>query len=411
MANAFTSRLGRLGPIAAYLLAGVVSVQAGLGQVVLGQVSSAGPVRPLGEGTALYARAIRTARNPDAGRNGKIVVSVTAISDTGSEAMFYTGDAASGFRPLSSIRDPSFAGGLCCGTLYELPQKLGSLEAGTLLWAGSVGLSSRTAPMRVEIFASRDGGQSWTYLSGCAATKQPRAVAGGLWEPEFTTAADGALVCFYSDETQPGHSQVIGAVRSLDGVHWSPPVSTVAVADPKGRPGMPVVTRLRRNLYFMTYEACGVAACAVFSRTSPDGWRWGDPLSLGSELVSATGSHFAHAPTNTPIHLDPALGPAGDGLLAVGQMLVEADGSVSKRNGEVVFLNRTPDGSGPWEILPAPVPVPEAFDNYCPNYSSPLLPSPDGKTLLEFASRRSGGVCRMYYSTETLGEGTVSAVP
>jgi hypothetical protein len=79
--------------------------------------------------------------------------------------------------------------------------------------------------------------------------------------------------------------------------------------------------------------------------------------------------------------------------------LIEADGSTSKQNGQVLFLNDTADGSGPWRTMKAPVAVPEAYDNYCPNYSSPLLPLQHGQQILEVASRYVGKVCRMYYGT------------
>ena len=350
---------------------------------------------PLSESTALYARVVRTAHSPDHARNDRIIISVTAPHGGESEEDLYVGDVRTGFHLAGSIKDASFKEGLCCGTLYELPQKVGALEAGTLLWAGSIGGTSKTVAMHIGIYSSTDGAASWHYLSDCAVARGPRASAGGLWEPEFTIASDGALVCFYSDETQPHHSQLLNQVRSYDGVHWSAPEHTVAVVDPAARPGMPVVTRLKPNLYFMTYEVCGTAGCSAFSRTSTDGWNWGDAADTGRKIVSETGQYFQHAPTNTKIVL-----PDGKTeLVAVGQMLIESDGSISKQNGQVLFLNDTADGSGPWRTMKAPVAVPEAYDNYCPNYSSPLLSLQHGQQILEVASRYADKVCRMYYGT------------
>ncbi len=349
----------------------------------------------LSESTALYARVVHTAHSSDHARNDRIIISVTAPHGDESEEDLYAGDAKTGFHLAGSIKDASFKEGLCCGTLYELPQKVGALEAGTLLWAGSIGGRSKTIPMQIGIYSSTDGTASWHYLSDCAAARGPRASVGGLWEPEFTIAADGALVCFYSDETQPHHSQLLNQVRSYDGVHWSAPEHTVALVDPAARPGMPVVTRLKQNLYFMTYEICGTAGCSAFSRTSPDGWSWGDAADAGRKIASQTGQYFEHAPTNTKIVL-----PGGKTeLVVVGQMLIEADGSTSKQNGQVLFLNDTVDGSGPWHTMKAPVAVPEAYDNYCPNYSSPLLSLQHGQEILEVASRYADKVCRMYYGT------------
>jgi hypothetical protein len=67
-------------------------------------------------------------------------------------------------------------------------------------------------------------------------------------------------------------------------------------------------------------------------------------------------------------------------------MLYERNGNVSLQNGQVLFINHTSNGSGPWETIPAPVKVPDARNNPCPNYSSVLLPVKGGSALLEMAS-------------------------
>jgi hypothetical protein len=41
--------------------------------------------------------------------------------------------------------------------------------------------------------------------------------------------------------------------------------------------------------------------------------------------------------------------------------------------------------------------------DFCPNYSSPLLPSADGTRLLEIASDWDGDVCKPYYATGAIG--------
>jgi hypothetical protein len=66
------------------------------------------------------------------------------------------------FRHIGEITDPEFGSGVCCGTLYELPQQVGSLQAGTLLWAASVG--KKTERMATRIYRSNDEGCSWSYL-------------------------------------------------------------------------------------------------------------------------------------------------------------------------------------------------------------------------------------------------------
>jgi hypothetical protein len=62
------------------------------------------------------------------------------------------------FRQIGEITDPEFGSGVCCGTLYELPQRVGSLQAGMLLWAASVG--KKTERMATIIYRSNDEGRS-----------------------------------------------------------------------------------------------------------------------------------------------------------------------------------------------------------------------------------------------------------
>ena len=155
---------------------------------------------------------------------------------------------------------------------------------------------------------------------------------------------------------------------------------------------MPVVSKLPSGVFFMSYELCGPAACTVFYRNSTDGWNFGNPSNVGTKVQTASGQYFEHTPTNV---WDPS-GP----LLLIGQVMFESNGSVSSGNGQTIFYNYSSDGSGPWDTMPAPVQVPDASNNPCPNYSSELLPSTDGSTLLELASNFDGyNACRNYYST------------
>jgi hypothetical protein len=348
---------------------------------------------------ALYARLIRIEHSPEAARNGTIVASVTAFSGAIGEEDIYASANGASFSKLGTIHDAAFVSGLCCGTLFELPVQVGSMPAGTLLWAGSVGQNSTTQPMQIRIYQSANGGATWSYLSNCATATTPRNIGGGLWEPQFEIAADGSLVCFYSDETQPGHSQLIHQVRSGDGINWRDAAFTVASTNPSDRPGMPVVTRLPTGLYFMTYEICGSQACAAYSRTSSDGWNWGNSANIGTRIVTADGQWLEHAPVNA--WAPSALSPNGT-ILVVGQMMYDQSGSISVGNGITIFTNHTADGSGPWGTMIAPVQVPDAYNNYCPNYSSPLLPSTDGRSVLEFASEYVGTTCSMFYATGSI---------
>ena len=370
--------------------------------LVMGLCSPAAAQRAaLSTTEALYPRVVRVSHDPTPSANGTLVASVTSFpGGKGEEQIFSSADNGATFARIGTIADPDFATGLCCGTLYELPQAVGSLRAGTLLWAGSVGGDTPGKPMQIKIYRSTDRGATWTYLSNCATATVPRST-GGLWEPEFTVAANGALVCFYSDETVAGFSQLIHQVTSTDGVNWSAPVRTIASGVQADRPGMVVVRRLPGGRFFMTHELCGPAACTVFYKTSADGIDWTPASDVGTRVETADGQWFLHTPTNA---WAPVPGTANGRIFVIGQILSSANG-VAAGNGRTILYNDSADGSGPWKTLAAPIAIqsPPTSSNFCQNYSSPLLPSADGTTLLELASDfdASGGtnVCKTYFAT------------
>ncbi|TCO19174.1 hypothetical protein EV652_114154 [Kribbella steppae] len=340
----------------------------------------------LRDDTGLYPRVIQLA-------NGRILASVVTFvgNADGIGAIYESTNSGKSFTQVGTVEDPEAADGqgLCCATLFELPKPVGAMPAGTLLWAASVGASDR--PMSLRIWKSNDVGRTWSYLSNCATASN----TSGLWEPEFSIAKDGQLVCHYADETDPAHSQKLMQVWSSDGVTWTDPTPTVASTTVGHRPGMPVVRKLPTGTYLMSYEICGVGGqydCAAYTRQSADGWNWGSPSAPGVLTRTADGKYFTHAPTL-------AVAPNGN-LLVVGQILQNPDGSVAAGNGRTLFVK---SGNGTWRTIPAPVAVTNPYNNYCPNYSSPLLVSPDSKRVLELASDYDAGVCKTYYATGRAG--------
>lgn len=342
-------------------------------------VAATDPV--LSNDTGLYPRVIRL-------QDGRVLASVVTFAGNadGLGAIFESTDGGTTFARVGTVADPEAADGqgLCCATLFELPRQIGAMPAGTLLWAASVGASDR--PMSLRIWRSNDTGRSWSYLSNCATAPNLR----GLWEPEFSVAADGRMVCHYADETDPAHSQKLMQVRTADGVTWTDRVATVASPTVAHRPGMPVVRRLPNGEYVMTYEICGSPyGCAVHIRRSSDGWNWGDRTWPGIRPQTVDGKYFTHTPTIA----------YGNGkLLLVGQILQNRDGSVASDNGRTIFVN-TENAHGFWYEIAAPVAVTNPYDNFCPNYSSPMLLSPDGNRVLQLATDYDGNVCKTYYDT------------
>lgn len=355
---------------------------------------------PLMDTTSLYPRAIRLEHSGEA--NGTIIAGVVTFTDQGGVgAIFESTDDGRSFQRIGSIPASEQAGtpGLCCASIFELPRQIGDMPAGTLLWAGSVGQDAEDRRMTQRVWKSDDHGRTWTYLSTCAESPNTR----GMWEPEFSVDAQGRLVCHFADETEgeEGSQQLARAV-STDGVTWGPKQVTVASRPELFRPGMPVVRRLPSGEYLMVYEICGIPGqydCAVYTRTSPDGADWGDPTDPGTQIFAESGRYFTHTPTITLL-------PQADGsadVLLVGQLLENPDGSTADGNGATLMLSEN-GGNGPWRELEAPVQVPDAWNNYCPNYSSTLLPTDGGRSVLEIATDYDeNGVCRAYFATGPLG--------
>jgi frataxin-like iron-binding protein CyaY len=321
--------------------------------------------------STFYPRLVRLSHGATA-TNGNVVASTDGnifVSVKGSAPFLFTGTVPS-----------QYGYHLGSGTLYELPQTVGSLPAGTLLYAATYyyGSGHNTA---IEVNTSTDGGITWNYSS------MPVSGAGyagdGFWEPQFTVANDGALVMFWSDETDPCCSQKISQIRTYNGTTWQDRSNAVASNTQADRPGMAVVTKLPSGTFFMSYEICGPGNCNVYSRTSTDGWNFGTPSNLGTLVQTASGQYFRHAPTNV---WSPSVLGINGALLLVGQQMFDSTGAVDPNGGSQMFVNLSSDGSGPWYTIAAPVKVPNPADNYCPNYSTALLPAADGSSIFELAS-------------------------
>lgn len=347
-------------------------------------VAPAPAARMVADRQAYYPRLLQLAHGPD---RGTLLLSFDTDGFGG--ALYQSTDGGSSWQLRAEMADTTKPHH-CCSGLWEVPQNLGNTQAGTLFWTTSVGKGRdpRTATA-MNLFRSTDGGKTWTLFS------TPVRGSVGLWEAEFIVDPRGRLVMYYSTEEHraEGFNQLLAHKISEDGGKtWGPEVRDVAVPDlpeKKMRPGMAIVRRLPTGRYVMTYEICGLG-CDTYIRFSDNGTDWGNPADRGTLIESTAGRRFSHAPTVTLLP---------DGRLAViGQMLYNRDGSLAKQNGTVYFVG---DGTGPWTEHPAPVAVPEASDNPCPNYSSQLLPLPNG-TLLEVALKPVVGGCRPFVAAGPL---------
>lgn len=373
------------------VVAAVVVVAAGLTPA-----SAVVEKQQLVPGYGSYARLIRLQYSPF-GR-GHILAALTSEDARGkfTPVMESTDEGAS-FHKIGEIRDPDGKLGECCGTLYELPQRVGRLRAGTVLWAASyrqdAGAQRRIG---IKVWASIDGGKHWSFLSEAARSHNHD----GIWEPEFTVDAGGTLWLHYADETQaPKYAQVLNRVATTDGVHWGTKQLTMAIPPDRVRPGMPIIRRLPDGRYWFSYEICnyGDRYCDPYFKISDDGANWGDPADPGTRVMTANGDYFQHAQTVT---LFPG-GPHGVRIVMVGQIYTNAKGVPQSGNGQVLLANDNL-GQGNWYPLPAPIAISGIYNNFCPNYSSTLLPVDGGKNVLEIATEYNLG-CKAYFGKAPLG--------
>jgi hypothetical protein len=359
---------------------------------------------------AAYPRLVRLAHQSDSTKNGRILASVTErLNDRWQAGLHSSEDGGASFRRLAAVTDDRFQTGLCCGSLFELPQDVGTLPAGTLLYAASVGADTEGALMEQPIYRSDDAGASFRRVEGASCGRSPNPRGGsagwGVWEPEFFIAGDGSLACVHSDETEPGRSQVLKLTTTRDGVAWSAPRVIVTGPLATDRPGMATVRRLPNGRFAMSFENCSSVAldCAARLRWSDDGLDWGDPATLGTRPQTAGGAFFRHTPTLVWLA---ETGHAHGALALIGQIVAGPSGAVDPvDNGQVLFINANGDGSGDWRMVAAPIGLaqPPSTTNWCQNYSSALLPSADGLSLLMMQTDRSdAGACLARFGTGTL---------
>lgn len=355
-------------------------------------------------GISTYPRLIRLEHSGAA--NGRVIASVNGVVGPGVQQgalIFSSDDDGQHFQKIAAIPDlPESRGtGICCGTIFEVPQQIGVLPPGTLLWSANVGFDKEpqeSRQTRLRVWRSDDHGHTWNYVSDMAVVANHE----NGWEPEFSVTADGRLAGYYSDESdRANHDQKLVKVASSDGVHWSQPEDLVLHKTRTVRPGMAIVRRLPDGSYIMVYEICNtdlVHLCSIYFRKSADGWDWGDPYDLGTEVRTADGKYVRATPT-----VAWSQGPGPHGTILLGyQMLVNEDGSFAPGNGRTILGNDNL-GTGPWYEMPTPVQIDGVKRAGCKNFSPSLLPSRDGKRVLQMATDEfAANDCRAYFATGPL---------
>jgi hypothetical protein len=191
-------------------------------------------------------------------------------------------DGGASYSPLSRVQDQVNGwGNWYQPNLYALPQDLGGYPKGTILLSG-VSTPRDLSQAYIELYASKDNGTNWEFVSHIAYGAGPETINNGdkaVWEP-FFMMYQGKLVCYYSTQTDSKHAQKLVHVTTTDLRNWSAEVEDVATSNYGDRPGMTTVAYSPKSKkYVMTFEYCGgpvASGCPVYWKNATN------PLAFGS---------------------------------------------------------------------------------------------------------------------------------
>ncbi|KAJ3048468.1 hypothetical protein HK097_010504, partial [Rhizophlyctis rosea] len=167
--------------------------------------------------------------------------------------VFQSKDHGVTWKWISNITDTVNGNGMSAQpALLQLSKKFGKYPKGTILASGNSWNSTST---NIDVYASRDGGFHWEFVSNVARGTQPDTSDTGnpIWEPYLLELED-KIVCYYSDQRDPLQSQKLAHQVSKDLLTWGSVVNDVAYGNFSYRPGMTVIAHLPNKKWILVYE-------------------------------------------------------------------------------------------------------------------------------------------------------------
>ncbi|MET7738297.1 RICIN domain-containing protein [Streptomyces sp. NPDC005402] len=331
---------------------------------------------------SLYPRALRLQHNGAA--NGTLLATFEQYtSGTPVFPIYRSNDNGNSWSKISDIADTQNGWGMRWQPeLFELPTAIGNFPAGTILAAGDSVPSDRSAT-KIDLYASTDRGQTWSFVTNIATGGAARDTNGNtpVWEPFFLVSG-GKLIVYYSDQRDPAHGQKIVHQVSTDARTWGPVVDDVAMPTFSDRPGMPTVAKLPNGKYVLSYEYGGAPEgnFSVYYKISSDPEAFGSvtgiPLRTTDGVVPQSAPYLTWLPTG-----------GANGTLVV-----------SANSADDLFVNTQNGAANTWTRINA---------NVAGGYSRGMTSLPDGHSLLVLSAGRGGSNLSnpVTYSTIDLGGG------
>lgn len=312
-------------------------------QTSSGEPGGAGPFGPVvvanpGSG-ASYARAVRLSGSRP-GRSGPLLATFQQFGSPGFP-IYRSDDDGHTWYQQGNVPNAGEATGVWLQPfLYELPRAFAGLPKGAVLCAGnSLGDFSSTS---IELYASKDHGKTWQFLSTIAQGGAPVPENGHtpVWEPFLLLHRD-RLICYYSDQRDPNYGQKLAHQTSRDLRHWGPVVNDSVGTDYSQRPGMTTVAQIHDRLWIMTHEAGGDSGdnfYAVHYKLARD------PESFGPAAEHVLHDQSGYIPSAAPVvSWSPSGGPAGTIV-------------VTANSDQDFFINRALGDPDKWTRLPSAMP-------------------------------------------------------
>ncbi|SHL20138.1 Ricin-type beta-trefoil lectin domain-like [Anaerocolumna jejuensis DSM 15929] len=319
--------------------------------------------------SASYARALMLHYSGD--NNGKMYATHESWTDNQTPhpagpnfPIYESTNGGQSWNKISEVADVHPDEGLReQGFLYELPQQIGNMPAGTMLLAVNA-FPAGELVHNIELYKSNDLGRNWSYVStiatGGAYGGGMNWQSQGIWEP-FLLAANNKLICYYADEQDPNNNQMVVHRSSSNGIDWSSTKADVALGEL--RPGMPTVTKMGNGKYMLVYEMVNMQEDQIHYKISSDPENWGNASDPGSKVNYYQGQTPGSQPYVTWV---PGGGPNGTVVISGGRS-------------DKLFLNYN-YGQGHWTVQDCVIPT---------GYSRCLVPTGNSTVFIIAAVKNS----------------------